>query len=767
MDLSKNVTFHSLSKRSPLIDGAGTKNLLIVTLSCSLLAACSRLPDVKDTSDMSVDDVGTVRTAVISVAPWHSYADALQPKFNLSIKEALEKSIATTRRSNLQQLNETRVSLGVGLDKTAKSSITKTIVDEEGKVATTTESTTNKSSGELPETSEAGTGENQLTSTKEEGNIEIDSRLHRHAASALYQEIQVLDRYIKDAVTKQNYTPYLVRLQFNLMPRQHGLPLDAYVNLSFFSGKEVKEGVVIVPLISTSNHESSLSSAVLQEIQDLKFKIQSFSNAAVGLDVGNLSEKIDSTLARDINNTFIIGRINDNTIRVKIGALQQLSSRYSMVPRTEYASVMMLVPDDKTSIQVTSFSEIVNTLTGQSLAYKSPSRENNDIEYLLEGYFGIDVAKVFPGEYGVAQDSDEFKDSQKYINNLWELMLQNDYKGFKEKLNNVVCIDKNDKPKNYDERFNVIVREQKYNDELCKGTKYLQTEALWAELAYLQPTYVSDFLGFELPTDKEPKIFPKQTAIVLDDGKSKSTVTLYNGKLLRQNQVCASWVVNVKDKKCKNCQPLNISASSIQINSNGDTGTLIFPSLKKLGYTKDQLENVAVRSAVSKKGRNDCWTEYLNNKKYNGVPSENTDTRMSYLAEYYLIAEEKPAVPKIGHQMIPSSEFVALKDKGKGSLRLLVVPEKDSKDESLQILVSGGIVTKVTSTSKAIKPAQTGNQIVLKLLKKKLPFSIEFYLTNLAEGEDVIISTQNGKKAKAKEIKLRSRLSIKTVAKTK
>ena len=83
---------------------------------------------------MSVDDVGTVRTAVISVAPWKSYADVLQPKFNLSIDEALKKSIATTRRSSLQQLNKTNVSLGVGLDKTAKSSIIKTTVDEEGKV---------------------------------------------------------------------------------------------------------------------------------------------------------------------------------------------------------------------------------------------------------------------------------------------------------------------------------------------------------------------------------------------------------------------------------------------------------------------------------------------------------------------------------------------------------------------------------------------------------------------------------------------------------
>ena len=408
---------------------------------------------------------------------------------------------------------------------------------------------------------------------------------------------------------------------------------------------------------------------------------------------------------------------------------------------------------------------------------KLPSRENDDIEALLDSYFGIDVAEVFPGKYGVAQDSDEFKNSKMYVDNLWNLMLKNDYKGYQSKLDNVVCTDrnKNGKLEGYDEKFQVIVRNQPYIQGFCVNKEYSYPESLWAELAYLQPGYVSDHLSFELPIDIESKIFPDQTAIVLDDGKSKSTVTLYNGKLLRQNQVCASLSVDFNDEKCKECPSLNIPASSIQIHNDGSTGNLVFPSLKKLGYTKDQFKNIKVSAAISEKGRNHCWTIIQedksappkNTEKDINTPSENADLKASFSTRYYLTAEEKPAVPKIGHQMKSSGQFVTLGDKSSGSLRLLVVPEKDSKDKSLQILVDGTIVTKVTSTSKTIKLVQTGNLIILNLPKNKRAFSLDLDLIGLAEGEDVTISMQNDKKAKAKEIKLRTLLSVKTVVKSK
>ncbi len=757
-------------------------HLMSIYVCLIMIQSCTSLPKPVDTSSMSVDDVGTVRTTVVSVGPWRTYIDLLQPEFKMSLKEALEKSVATTRRASLRQLNKSSAAFGIGAERKSLLSESKTVVDEQGDVTTTSDETITRTSGQIPDDISAGDDEPKLTTDKVTGDIDIDPRLHRHAATALYQEIQILDRYIKDAVSKYNYEPYLVRLQFNLMPRQHDLPLDAYINLSFFTGsdpdyevtdlalKEMKteskqEDIVILPIISTSNHESAYSTAIIQEIEDLKFKIESLSKTATGIDIGNIAEKVDSALARDINATFMVARLNDNTIRVKIGALQQLSSRYSMVPRTEYASFLMLVPHSHTQwpVEVKSYSEIINTLTGQPLAYKPDSRENNDIATILNEYFDIDVANVFPEEHGVVYDSDEFENAKEYIDHLWRLTLDNKYTEFRHRLDSMVCNSNNVKLncEPYSLAFENIIKDPKDHGELknyCHANKYRFSQRLWADLMFLQSGYISDHLHFELPKKTKPMIFPRQALFLFDDMKAKSTVKLYNGRVLRQNEVCASLVVfeENNDKTVK----YNIPANSILIDSGGSNGLITFPSLKK--YKLDNISKKAykykLRVAYDKGGTNACWNNHLSSNDVM-IYSDNVCVMQSDISEY-ITAEAKKEKKIIGHKLVAANPLIAIQGKASGKLRLTVIPSgSKSEDSELILNVQGAIIDKFLFKPKDFKLKDNGNILKIKVPKNnKNSLTLDLTLDGLVDGENVMLTMRNKNGAKADPLKLNTRL---------
>lgn len=200
---------------------------------------------------------------------------------------------------------------------------------------------------------------------------------------------------------------------------------------------------------------------------------------------------------------------------------------------------------------------------------------------------------------------------------------------------------------------------------------------------------------------------------------------------------------------------INLPAGSIQIDSENSTGTFNFPSLKKLKITDAEKNVITMKTAWSDKGKTEC----LKNYTLQTCIHEPCAKPFVQAARYVLTEEEKPSAPKIGYQMKPASQFIAVEDDGKGSLRLLFVPENNSDDKTLNIIINGAIVANTTSGS--IKLEHTGNLIVLKLTNNKSTFSLDIALTGLAEGEDVTINMQNDKQAKANEIMLRTRLIAK------
>ena len=51
-----------------------------------------------------------------------------------------------------------------------------------------------------------------------------------------------------------------------------------------------------------------------------------------------------SLYSSDLNSVLTVARVSDNTIRVRLGAMQQAGSNYAMIPRNHNISLLMMVP---------------------------------------------------------------------------------------------------------------------------------------------------------------------------------------------------------------------------------------------------------------------------------------------------------------------------------------------------------------------------------------------------------------------------------------
>lgn len=55
------------------------------------------------------------------------------------------------------------------------------------------------------------------------------------AATAFFQEVKLLNRYVADAALRRGCRAYVVRLQMSVVPFARNFPLDVYSNISLFS----------------------------------------------------------------------------------------------------------------------------------------------------------------------------------------------------------------------------------------------------------------------------------------------------------------------------------------------------------------------------------------------------------------------------------------------------------------------------------------------------------------------------------------------------
>ncbi|MHC4451831.1 MAG: hypothetical protein ACYS0E_17120, partial [Planctomycetota bacterium] len=315
--------------------------------------------------------VGAVHLAVVSLAPWSDYVDSMQPNFQLTADEALERVLRVGQLRRRLETDSAALSVGArqgGSEATAPAASARPA---------------SRSASELAM-----------------GDPKRDAMTDYWAATALYQEVQLLNRYIGDAAIPKGFVPYVVRLQLTLLPRYRGAPYDAYSSISFFTtgerrlnqsvwARSVDGGADsdapspvagsaprVLPLLVTDNLEAALATDEYERSRKLAVAAAgTVGTAQVGIGAERSKGLAEQTAGLDLNSLLTVTRLSENTLRVRLGAMQQGSQRFAMVPRTHKITLLVMVPEKaQAALQVIARTEMVHAETGRTLQPRTPTR---------------------------------------------------------------------------------------------------------------------------------------------------------------------------------------------------------------------------------------------------------------------------------------------------------------------------------------------------------------------------------------------------------
>jgi hypothetical protein len=325
--------------------------------SCSPLARIDGPPPVH-----SIQEAATVHTVPLSVSRWEDYRAALQPQFSTSSAAALALALPRTSISEAKQSEMAAAGVQIGLSPVAKASgatpagvNTSNGGSSTGAQETNTDTAENSSGTSGSKNTTKTTTTTQTTVPNETalavptGTVVMDPLLTYEAATAVYQEIELLNTYVKDAVQRYGYVPYVARLQVSVVPTAHLEPYDVYVDLGFFSrcmDQTDSSSVVVIPLLVTDDVETGQASSAVESARQLAASLGGITgNVALQAGLSQLKAAYNAILGTDYNSLYMATHAADNVLEIRLGAARSPNPKvkYAMLTQTHAVSFLMLV----------------------------------------------------------------------------------------------------------------------------------------------------------------------------------------------------------------------------------------------------------------------------------------------------------------------------------------------------------------------------------------------------------------------------------------
>ena len=735
--------------------------VLLLVATSFFISSCGSFQGrykIESTQVDSVEDIGSVRVSVLSVAPWSDYREALTPNFTISQEQALNLVSADTRYLSQRSLDSFKAAFKLAELPSTQKTVTETTTDG----TTVTETTSPGDLSTVPESSvtanegdkgaSPGFGEDVTLANLSR----MDARSRYQAATALYQEVQLLNRYIEDVALREGYAPYVLRLQVTSMPNTRFLPYDAYVNLGFFNNKDKRltgdtsaKLPLVLPLIATDSLESSATSSELGAIRETGLSLSALGSKAFGADIGQIKSDLEAALGRDTNSLFTLGRLADNVIRVRIGAMQQVRTDYAMVPRSE--TVTVLVMADKTLaesdealnrlLHIHSYTEYIHVTKGRHESGGGTQRtvtDARDREIALENLrlHGIDGLLNRHQErnspkldyVGIPVSVPDYNHLYTAYDKLWDSVITGDWKSYLNILSKW-CV----------EWSTAATDDANWTQEVkavCSEGHFIEAEQLWSDIAYYQPVYGVDTLRVELPQNSKPILFGEQTAFLIDDEKSDSNITLRGGLRLSNDNICAALVFYTDNPGGTKTLLQSFPPSKVATSNRGQDVTLTFPSMRVLQLADSVKKGQAqVRVALRTKRTKPCLM----------VLPEDYDCRASNRIcskKVMYLSKVKPSKPKAKFSITPVSGYVVADASGNGSLTIeILLTEDPPAPKTIEVLFSNASYDSSHADSEPL--VQKGNGFVINLTSKKTPKTVKVQLSGLAVGEDFIIKAKD------------------------
>jgi hypothetical protein len=561
----------------------------------------------------SVQQLAAVHLSPISIDYWDNYVGALQPQFGITpataLSEALQRSFIT--QNDIADLVSGQLQLGLpqstktvartlgetgaasaatgtnaatgtqtgagGTTGTGSTTTTRTTTDGSGTTATQT-TTTQEGPGTLPPSLlPAASLPNAAALAAPGGGVQIDPLLTYRAATAIYQEVQLLDSYVRNAVQRYGYTAYVARVQVSVVPFVHDEPYDAYVDIGLFSrcpgsarGAR-EEPVLAIPLLVTDDVETGQATDAVNVARQLAASLGgTISNVALQAGLSRLHDQFANILGTAFNSLYMVSRAGDNVIQVRLGASRSpnLKTRYAMITQTHNVSFLMLVKKGDTpgtgkdtrfcrgspQVRMTSLARFRNANTGVELQV--------DKDAILDR--ATAVMKRFIGEQQICRLSQDKKAYKAFLNNLLADIQEQDVDRFKQHY----CA--------------------QAGTDACAYFDKGVGDSLWTGLTGV--VTMSEYAGtdFELPRRPTPPVEGQQNQVVLlhDNCKDTLTATIPGFGSLTPSQFAATLTLAGKTlpgAPANQARPrIVLAATSISQPTVGGPFTVQFPSLKPL-----------------------------------------------------------------------------------------------------------------------------------------------------------------------------------------
>lgn len=360
----------------------------VVTL---LLVGCSNNGlRIKETPEgnqsvASLDEAGSVHVAVLAVTPWEEVKSKLRPNLKISESDLRSQAIPVTFTLLDKYLDILRFQAAIA-PSTVKTTETSTSTSGTGKDdVTNLESTTTKAPGEARKTEGAAAlaaGSAPAIAASGASIGAINSSLTARAIASFVQDVAALNAEVDGAAKRTGYDPYLMRVQVTVIPRRRHLGYDVYSNLSFFgydgvfdpktgeAGDRVatKGTPFVVPLLSSDSVETAQRSQSIEALRDVGVALDLVKGfGAAGLAFNSQKDRQQALAGLDVNSVLTMGRLSDNTLRVRFGAAFDPGGGFAAHPRTNTISVLVFFPKDAKQTRVVSRTSWTHVLDGTVL----------------------------------------------------------------------------------------------------------------------------------------------------------------------------------------------------------------------------------------------------------------------------------------------------------------------------------------------------------------------------------------------------------------
>ncbi|MBY6263718.1 hypothetical protein EI613_17610 [Azospirillum sp. 412522] len=522
-------------------------HLFGIAAAClSLLAACASTSLFRPHTVDNMPDAGSFHLAVLSVAPWNNFIDKLQPKFELTETEALKRVLPTVQSVEEKLLDALLANLKVGLPTSSFSETTTR--NATGEITTTGTSTRGSSTPPALSTdSPAGTRTAAGLPGLTDRTIDTDPVLQYSAATALLQEVRLLNSYVENAALFSETIPYLVRLQLSAMPFARNEPYDLYADLSFFpdydpdkNDTKLEQPPLVIPLLATDNLTTTQRSRAVDLVRQYGLALGgSTPGVAAQAELKRLSDDLKSVIGRDLDSVFTVARLADNSIRVRMGAVAQPEAGHAMVPRTHNVTLLVMVPkayekSKPVKLSIYGTYDLRHTDDGVRLPVVDTNIRQRTLTALRHYKCGQKNGKML--------DDKAFSD--------WS-----------------------------DELTGLVTSGQweEYNKQLLRadglGCEPGVRQPLWHSLTTIMSTEGEVSVHFEVPPAKQkpPTVLPAaQVASLLDDGRSATRVQFYGGS---------------GEPESARIEIGGVSLPASEIKRVNNELTLVFPSLRAWGVS--------------------------------------------------------------------------------------------------------------------------------------------------------------------------------------